>query len=191
MKTTRGRNFRRIGRLLCSFAAAGLFCSSGVVWSATVGFSANPATVNPGESFPVDIVGSDFTELAGGVINLGFDSALLTIDSVTVNSALFDFLPDGGGPAVGDTWPNIGFDTFVNNPASGTFTIATINLTAGGTPGTANLSILGSSEFYSATAVLSPTLPPGTVNIVPVPAAVWLFGSGLLGLIGIARKKAA
>ena len=26
---------------------------------------------------------------------------------------------------------------------------------------------------------------------VPVPAAVWLFGSGLLGLIGIARRKKA
>jgi hypothetical protein len=24
---------------------------------------------------------------------------------------------------------------------------------------------------------------------VPVPAAVWLFGSGLLGLVGIARRK--
>lgn len=28
-------------------------------------------------------------------------------------------------------------------------------------------------------------------SVVPVPAAVWLFGSGLLGLIGIARRKAA
>lgn len=27
------------------------------------------------------------------------------------------------------------------------------------------------------------------VAAVPVPAAVWLFGSGLLGLIGFARKK--
>ena len=26
-------------------------------------------------------------------------------------------------------------------------------------------------------------------TVVPVPAAVWLFGSGLLGLIGIARRK--
>ena len=26
---------------------------------------------------------------------------------------------------------------------------------------------------------------------VPVPAALWLFGSGLIGLIGIARRKAA
>lgn len=31
----------------------------------------------------------------------------------------------------------------------------------------------------------------GDIGTVPVPAAVWLFGSGLLGLIGIARKKAA
>lgn len=29
-----------------------------------------------------------------------------------------------------------------------------------------------------------------SVSAVPVPAAVWLFGSGLLGLIGIARRKA-
>jgi hypothetical protein len=28
-------------------------------------------------------------------------------------------------------------------------------------------------------------------GVVPVPAAVWLFGSGLIGLIGIARRKRA
>lgn len=32
-------------------------------------------------------------------------------------------------------------------------------------------------------------IPPIAGNEVPVPAAVWLFGSGLLGLIGAARKK--
>ena len=30
-----------------------------------------------------------------------------------------------------------------------------------------------------------------TVSAMPVPAAVWLFGSGLLGLIGVARHKKA
>lgn len=30
----------------------------------------------------------------------------------------------------------------------------------------------------------------GPVSTVPVPAAVWLFGSGLLGLIGVARRRA-
>jgi len=35
----------------------------------------------------------------------------------------------------------------------------------------------------------------GTFNLapaaVPVPAAVWMFGTGLLGLLGAARKKSA
>ena len=35
--------------------------------------------------------------------------------------------------------------------------------------------------------VLSGTFNPAAV--VPVPAAVWLFGSGLLGLLGVARRK--
>ena len=30
-----------------------------------------------------------------------------------------------------------------------------------------------------------------TVSAVPIPAAVWLFGSGLLGLVGMARRKKA
>jgi hypothetical protein len=31
----------------------------------------------------------------------------------------------------------------------------------------------------------------GTTPAVPLPAAVWLFGSGLLGLVGVGRRKAA
>ncbi len=33
------------------------------------------------------------------------------------------------------------------------------------------------------------TVLEGTVSTVPAPAAVWLFGSGLLGLAGIGRKR--
>ena len=36
-----------------------------------------------------------------------------------------------------------------------------------------------------------PPLSAAPVPEVPVPAAVWLFGSGLLGLFGIARRKKA
>ena len=41
--------------------------------------------------------------------------------------------------------------------------------------------------------VPSHTLPGSDFGqaAVPVPAALWLFGSGLLGLIGIARRKKA
>ncbi|WP_297293005.1 PEP-CTERM sorting domain-containing protein, partial [Oceanicoccus sp.] len=43
--------------------------------------------------------------------------------------------------------------------------------------------ITKSLEYY-AWAVRS-----GDVSAVPVPAAVWLFGSGLVGLIGVSRRK--
>jgi hypothetical protein len=31
----------------------------------------------------------------------------------------------------------------------------------------------------------------GDIGAVPIPAALWLFGSGLLGLVGMAKRKAA
>ena len=169
-------------------ATALLFSTSGIALAATVGFSPDPVNVAPGETFSVGIVGTDFTELSGGTFDLGFDSTVLRIDSVVIDS-YWDFLPDGGGPAAGDVWPGIGFDVFVNDPAVGDFAIATINLTAL-IAGTSDLVVLN-SQFFSTTAQLFPTLINGTVNVgqVPVPAAVWLFGSGLLGLIGVARRK--
>lgn len=39
--------------------------------------------------------------------------------------------------------------------------------------------------------VLAWAVQSGDVSAVPVPAAAWLFGSGLLGLIGVARRKKA
>ena len=36
---------------------------------------------------------------------------------------------------------------------------------------------------------LEGTMSTGSAPAVPIPAAVWLFGSGLLGLVGVARRK--
>ena len=35
------------------------------------------------------------------------------------------------------------------------------------------------------------TVSSATVSAIPIPASVWLFGSGMLGLVGIARRKKA
>ena len=53
----------------------------------------------------------------------------------------------------------------------------------GGTPfdGIRGLVNIGSGNSLTVT----------SISAVPVPAAVWLFGSGLIGLIGFARRKAA
>ena len=56
---------------------------------------------------------------------------------------------------------------------------------------------LDGSLVYSSNFALKDQESPGLgtalyqVSSVPVPAAVWLFGSGLLGLIGLARRKKA
>jgi hypothetical protein len=56
-------------------------------------------------------------------------------------------------------------------------TFATLDLT----PGTYEWTWGSGASFDSFTL---------NVSAVPVPAAVWLFGSGLLGLVGVARRKA-
>jgi len=43
--------------------------------------------------------------------------------------------------------------------------------------------------FAGFNANFNATMAPTPDAVVPVPAAVWLFGSGLLGLVGIARRK--
>jgi hypothetical protein len=57
----------------------------------------------------------------------------------------------------------------------------------GATAGKAQAFLLGTASFNSATDLLSFT--GETQSTVPLPAAAWLFGSGLLGLLGIGRRR--
>lgn len=68
-------------------------------------------------------------------------------------------------------------------------------LTGGGSasaPSTGQLSsyVLGTLEL-TANGTLETLSNGGGGGTVPLPAAVWLFGSGLLGMIGVARRRAA
>ena len=58
------------------------------------------------------------------------------------------------------------------------------SLTAVSAPGMENGPFGGFNAAFNLSA-------PGLVSEVPVPAAVWLFGSGLIGLAGIARRRKA
>ncbi|MDX2503365.1 MAG: VPLPA-CTERM sorting domain-containing protein [Gammaproteobacteria bacterium] len=53
--------------------------------------------------------------------------------------------------------------------------------------------IITSSSCYvdPITQVVGGSTPTWSLATVPVPAAVWLFGSGLIGLIGVASRKKA
>ena len=43
--------------------------------------------------------------------------------------------------------------------------------------------------FVTSDPLFTGSLNTGTITTVPVPAAVWLMGSGLVGLAGVARRK--
>ena len=45
------------------------------------------------------------------------------------------------------------------------------------------------TDLFETSSTVSSTSFSGSISAVPVPAAIWLFGSGLLGLVGIARRK--
>jgi hypothetical protein len=59
-------------------------------------------------------------------------------------------------------------------------------LTGNGNPGQLQSYILGTDITVAADGTLKVGGPT-----VPLPAAVWLFGSGLLGLFGVGRRRAA
>lgn len=88
----------------------------------------------------------------------------------TVSSSLtLDLLSDGAN-GIND-FQTLSFDSSWDNLSSVTFL-------ASNTP-----------ENISTYIMFDNIVLDGGVSTVPVPAAVWLFGSGLIGLIGVARRK--
>ena len=86
-----------------------------------------------------------------------------------------------GPPGVGGTYSNANGSIAGNEPHN-----PFINQTA-----TFTLALAGatSSTVISDVIFSFGTEEGSNVAAVPIPAAVWLFGSGLIGLIGIARRK--
>jgi len=111
--------------------------------------------------------------------NFDWAQSQTILGGITADNILFNFWGTVGGSSTinKDTTifkgtilaPNLDSDFIYHNPASfeGAIFANMINV---------------HSDFNLTTNAFSP---------VPVPAAVWLFGSGLLGLVGVARRKKA
>lgn len=75
----------------------------------------------------------------------------------------------------------ISWDWLLTALPGGTTNLTLIDTDNDGVPGTA----LTSGPFLGVTMAIE-----GVTSPVPLPAAIWLFGSGLISLIGLARSKA-
>ena len=134
--------------------------------AAEITFDNNSPTVALGSTFNVQIIAnlSPGDELAGGIIDLGYDDSVVEILNVAIDPA-WDFLPDSGSKIGAGQWNGIGFDVFVNDPVSANAFIAVITLETRGL-GSAPLSILISSQFFSNTIEISPIITNAVITVI-------------------------
>lgn len=120
-------------------------------------------------------------------ITVSFDYRGTTADGGVIFAELFSELDGGGvskaellggGPLFPNADPNV-WQTAVFNTTLGGDVAGGVTLQLKASCGAAS-TCLADIYFDNASMV---------VEAVPIPAAVWLFGSGLIGLVGIARKK--
>ncbi len=181
-----------ISKMITILLAVFFLVNSNGISASTVSFSPSESTATSGQAFVLNIVGNDFlNDVDGGGINLAFDKAIFKVESVSVYSDLWEFLPDNGriDNAAGVV-QEIQFNTFSQHN-KGTFNIASLRLTAL-TPGESQF-LLSESQvnpFASAGQAINPTFIAGKITVlsaVPVPAALWLMLGGL-GVLGFAGK---
>jgi len=112
--------------------------------------------------------------------------ALPATDGYLFGTKTLYTLPIGPSPMATTTWNTTtisGSPTLGDNP-SGTLPLS--GDTIGGSPMSAGPFPGWNANFDITTAHVTSFIPD---PVIPVPAAVWLFGSGLLGLVGVARRR--
>jgi hypothetical protein len=149
-----------------SVTGGGAVTTSSVTTNANlIGLSdGSTPTHSSGTTNPWSLTGSNGSYLFTG-LNGGDQTRTLIVGDITNESTYCSpKCPDGLG--------NQNFNPFIDETA--TFTLGISGVTAAST---------------ISNVVFSFGTQPETLVGVPIPAAVWLFGSGLIGLIGIARRR--
>lgn len=195
------------------FAQTGTFDTSntfnGYLWHADVDTMFQPAA---GAPLNTDISWTwtnrtfddgSFTVLAqcrtgvtlNGCAALEADPTLFELGGGVTNSYTFQLTNAGQFAAgvffdwsVNDDIPVLAVLQGLDDPSDGVFDVASVDSDGDGVPGTAMLTAPFPSQTPSFGGTMTCTNCPPPI---PIPAAVWLFGSGLLGLVGVARRRKA
>lgn len=168
--------------------------------AATISLLPTSASAIPSEMLAFDL-SIDFTgdPTVGGGIDISFDTGLLSFQSFSTASstltldASFTRSPD----PVSTGLEGLAFGSFsgLETGIVGTLTFQALAEGNSALAMAVTSDPLKGGDFISATSgeVQSVTFVETQVEIsaVPLPAAVWLFGSGLIGLAGIARRRSA
>ncbi|MDV3238638.1 MAG: VPLPA-CTERM sorting domain-containing protein [Gammaproteobacteria bacterium] len=134
------------------------------------------SVTNPNNAWSFNFTSGSFS-MDGGTLTTGFSytpvSGALTDngDGTYTASYAFGF---GPAPAVATT------TTWDITQIGSTITLTTLDTELDGINGTSFTNMFGT---------ISPVMDGSAVSAVPVPAAAWLLASGLMGLVGVARKR--
>jgi len=163
--------------------------------AATITWEASSTNVNVNDSFTLNIIGTSFSNnVDGGGLDFSFNSSVLNVASISIDENVWNL---GAGISTG-TIDNVlgtvnGISVNAWSDVIGDFTVASVTFQAIGS-GISGLSLSewGTNPWASGGSLINPDYVNASVtavSAVPVPAAVWLFCSGLTGLIGFAKRK--
>lgn len=187
------KNFKK---LVCALA---LFGMVGAVQAGSVSLDPLSKSVTVGNSVFFDIyVDFDNDSTTGGTFQLTYDSSLLGISNIATDFAYNGtFLSSNGLTGTAPVLTSdgliegIGFSgTFAGaNSKLGTITFSALN--AGVAVIDADTDQVEDARFYNGSSNNGVEYGSAAANIsaVPVPAAVWLMASGLLGMVGLSRRS--
>jgi hypothetical protein len=114
-------------------------------------------------------------------LNTNSGGASSVFGTATASAGIFDTTTVNTNPA---TWYLAGGGTAVTG--LGSSNAWNLYGVTGSGNSTVELSILGTASLSASGVTFAPT----ATTTVPLPAAIWLLGSGLLGLAGVGRRKA-
>ena len=197
--------------LVCLMVLFGLL-HMGAASAALVMVSFDPVnqTVVQGNPVSVDLVISDLGNeiLTGFDLEISFDDSILSFQSFTVGPGPTGLDPSGldfgffsygfdlglGTAAVGDV--SVDSDATLQATQPDSFVLGTLafdTLSIGTSALTISYALLAGELDASGLSVteLQADLGAGSIEVspIPVPAAIWLFGTGLIGLIGFSKRR--
>lgn len=190
------------------FSTLLLFAVVPQAWSASITLSPSAVTVGPGDPVSFDVMVWSFPLISAYDFTVRFDASELDGGTWTDATGFTAFIADpivtdpgtGGAGTINGTIDDISYGSF-SSFLSGDFLLGTIGFTAP-TPVTDSffdvfvdfsgfgddilddfgLQITNSIDINGAEAIVNPA------TVIPEPSSILLIGSGLLGIIGFARK---